>query len=295
MANAELNFQALLEPKLRIVFFESYAEKPPEYVDIYRVKDSKKAKETDQHVAGLSAWEKKDPQGSIKYENINLGDDVEYIHEEYAKGIGIERRLVDDEMYDVINKLPKSLGKGGRVIVETTAAQVLNDAFIVDGYDGVPLFSDAHPLAGFNGGTCDNKITTALSDPGIHEARLLMRRQVDEAGLKIQANPDTIIVPDDLEIKLLTLLQTERLVGTDFNDKSLVYGKYRPVVMSYLDDPNNWFMQDSSLHEMTFFWRIKPEFKGEENFDTMIAKYRGYLRFSCGYSDWRGMVGADVT
>jgi hypothetical protein len=48
---------------------------------------------------------------------------------------------------------------------------------------------------------------------------------------------------------------------------------------------------DPTLNELNFFWRVKPEFKGAENFDNMVAKYRGYLRFSCGYSDWRGWVG----
>lgn len=294
MANASGNFQVLLEPRLRKVFFESYDEKEPEYQDIYHVTDSKKAKETDQHVAGIGEWEVKAPQGAIKYENINLGDEVTYIHEEYAKGIQVERKLADDEMYDVIDKLPKSLGRGGRVIVEKTAAQVLNDSFTVNGYDSVPLFSDSHPLRGNKGGVWDNLITDALSDTGIKNARLMMKRQVDEAGIKIQASGDSIIVPDDLEMTLLTLLQTDKLVGGNNNDKSMVYGKYTPIVLSYLDDPNNWFMRDSSLHEMWFFWRVKPEFAGEENFDTMVAKYRGYLRFSCGYSNWRGLVGANV-
>ena len=30
----------------------------------------------------------------------------------------------------------------------------------------------------------------------------------------------------------------------------------------------------------------------EEDFDTFVAKYRGYMRYSYGFSDWRGMVGS---
>lgn len=294
MANAEQNFQGLLEPKMRKIFFESYTERQEEFSQVFHVADSKKAKETDQHVAGLGEWEIKDSQGPIKYENINPGDQVEYIHEEYAKGISIERKFVDDELYGVIDKLPKSLGRGGRVIVETVSAQVFNDAFTVNGYDGVSLFSDAHPLRGNKGGTVDNRMTTALSDAGIKEMHLMMKRQVDEAGIKIQAHLDTIIVPDDMEMQLLVLLGTDKIVGSNNNDKSVIAGKYKPVVLSYLTDPNNWFGLDTSLHDLQFFWRVKPEFAGEENFDTMVAKYRGYLRFSVGYSNWRGTVGSIV-
>jgi hypothetical protein len=34
------------------------------------------------------------------------------------------------------------------------------------------------------------------------------------------------------------------------------------------------------------------EFKNMEDFDTMQAKYRAYMRFSVGYSDYRGLVGS---
>ena len=54
----------------------------------------------------------------------------------------------------------------------------------------------------------------------------------------------------------------------------------------------SWFVQDGSRHELNFFWRVKPEFKNEEDFDTFVAKYRGYMRYSYGFSDWRGMVGS---
>jgi hypothetical protein len=53
-----------------------------------------------------------------------------------------------------------------------------------------------------------------------------------------------------------------------------------------------WFLQDGARHELNFFWRVKPEFKNEEDFDTFVAKYRGYMRYSFGFSDWRGMVGS---
>ena len=45
-------------------------------------------------------------------------------------------------------------------------------------------------------------------------------------------------------------------------------------------------------NELNFFWRVKPEFKNEEDFDTFVSKYRGYMRYSLGFSDWRGMVGS---
>ena len=52
---------------------------------------------------------------------------------------------------------------------------------------------------------------------------------------------------------------------------------------------------DSTRHELNFFWRVRPEFKQAEDFDTLVAKYRGYMRYSYGYSDYRGIVGSKGT
>ena len=51
-----------------------------------------------------------------------------------------------------------------------------------------------------------------------------------------------------------------------------------------------WFVMDGGRHELNFFWRIKPEFKWDEDFDTFVAKYRGYMRYSFGYSDWKVLL-----
>ena len=64
--------------------------------------------------------------------------------------------------------------------------------------------------------------------------------------------------------------------------------------MDYLNDDNMWFLIDKDVCELTFFWRKRLEFKSENDFDTLEAKYRGYMRYSCGYSNWRGIIGVRV-
>jgi len=290
MAVSSSNFGVLLEPGLRKVFYESYTELPEQFPQVFKVMTSKKAKETDQHVAGLGEWEEKESMGSISYEAINLGDDVVYTHTEYAKGCQVERKLVDDEMYSVIKKLPKSLGKGGRVKVEKNAADVLNNGFTNTGYDGVALFSDSHPLRGNSGGTCDNLASGALNEVNLQAALLLARRQVDDAGLKIQCMPKKLIIPADLEFKATVLLQSSNQVDSANNNINSVKGKLRMVIMDYLTSATAWFLQDDSFDNLIFWHRIRPEFNRETNFDTHIQKYSGYMRSSQGYSSWRGLV-----
>jgi hypothetical protein len=40
-------------------------------------------------------------------------------------------------------------------------------------------------------------------------------------------------------------------------------------------------------------WREKLSFKNETDFDTDVAKYKGRMRFSYGWSDHRGIIGSD--
>ena len=47
---------------------------------------------------------------------------------------------------------------------------------------------------------------------------------------------------------------------------------------------------DSNAHQATFFWRVKPDFQREREFDTFVQKYNGYMRYSYGVSEWRGLI-----
>lgn len=289
--NTSANFQALLEPKFRKIFFDTYEEKPEQFSKVYNVKSSKKAKEYDRHVAGTGLWDEKQPGGTINEEDMALGKEVTYVHTAYAKMIQVEREFADDELYGVVEKLPKTLARGGRATVEQVAASILNNGFTVNGYDGVPLISDSHPL--IKGGTNSNLMTGAVLSAeslalGITQYKSTLKT---EEGLKVQASPDKLVISPDNEFNAAVILQSANKPGSDYNDVNVVKGKLTPVVLDYLTSSTAWFLIDNSLNELNFFWRVKPEFKGAENFDNMVAKYRGYLRFSCGYSDWRGILG----
>jgi hypothetical protein len=108
-----------------------------------------------------------------------------------------------------------------------------------------------------------------------------------------------LIVPPALEDTAIRVTQSDRASGTANNDTNKYLNCYglQIVVMDYLGaaaggSDTQWFLQDGSRHELNFFWRIRPEFKWEEDFDTFVAKYRGYMRYSYGVSDWRGLIGA---
>ena len=306
----EVRFGKLLEPGLRKIFFESYTEIPEQYPMIYNMNTSSKAKETDWGMGAFGDWTvRADQFDTVDYKTLSPGLERTYVHSAFTQGFMITKEMADDEQYKQMNKMAKAMGRSGRAKVEKDAITVLTKGFatLLDGttantggeiYDGVFLFSAAHPLLD-SAELGDNLVSGALTDANLKVAIQKMRATVDEAGNLIQAKADKLIVPPALEDTARRILHSTQLSGGDLNDTNEFLKGYgiKIVVMDYLGATSGgsdtcWFLQDSSLNELNFFWRTKPEFKWTEDFDTFVAKYRGYMRYSFGVSDWRGNVGS---
>lgn len=290
------NFGKLLEPGLRKIFFETYQEKPEQYSKYTNVLSSKKAIETDARMGGFSMWNTKATLDATEYEDLTKMDTVQYKHVTFSKGFQVEKELVDDEQYGQIQKASKALARAARATIETKAADLLNTAATTStsNWNGEALVSSSHALLG--GGTTTNAIgDLALTEANLEIAMKLAREQVDERGLKIQMMPDVLIVPGALEFTAEKIARSAQLPGTNNNDINPMKGRFQVVVLDYLTDVNNWYLLDSSMNPLNFFWREKLNFKSDNDFDTDVAKYKGRMRFSYGWTDFRGLLGAIVT
>lgn len=302
------NFGKLLEPGLRKIFFETYDEIPEQYSRIYNVMDSNKAVEHDWGMGAFGDWTVRASQfDEVAYKTLSPGLERTYIHEAFTQGFMVTREMYDDDQYRQIEKMPKAMARSGRAKVEKDAMLPLLRGFLetVPGtadypiYDGKTLFNAAHPLLDKAGGTCSNLATGALADLTLKAALKIMKETTDEAGNLIQMKATKLIVPPALEDTAIRLLKSTQIAGGELNDTNKFLNSYgiEVVVMDYLSaaaggSDTHWFLQDGSRHELNFFWRVKPEFKWEEDFDTFVSKYRGYMRYSMGVSDWRGIVGS---
>ena len=297
------NFGKLLYPGLRKIFFETYDEIPEQFPRIFHVETSNSATETDHGMGAFGDWtERTDELSPVAYAKIQDGGEVTYKHKAFTKGFMISRELNDDEKYGQMKKMAKALARAGRAKVEKDAITVLTKGFKSDegafkGRDGKELFHDQHTLVD-SSKTCSNLMTGPLNETNLKKAIQMMASQLDEAGNLIQMKATKLIVPPALEDTALRLLHSSQLPGTELNDTNeYLKNRLQVVVMDYLGataggSDTAWFLQDGTRHELNFFWRVKPEFKNEEDFDTFVAKYRGYMRYSYGFSDWRGMVGS---
>lgn len=300
--DTETNFGKLLEPGLRKIFFETYDELPEQFSKIYNVGKSTKAREHDWGIGAFSDWEKRASQlDTVAYDTLSPGLDRTYVHDAFTKGFMVTREMYDDEQYRQLEKLPKAMARAGRAKVEKDAMTPLLNGFKTANpiYDGKPLFANDHPLLDHATIVGKNLLTGPLNDVNLKASLQKVRETVDEAGGLIQMKATRLIIPPALEDTAIRLLGSDRTIGGNLNDtnKFLKASGLEIVVLDYLGaaaggSDTHWFLQDASRHELNFFWRIKPEFKWEESFDDFVQKYRGYMRYSYGVSDWRGLYGS---
>lgn len=287
----------LLTPGLRSVFYDQYEQIAPQYDKVFKADTMNKATETDLGMGAFQTWvERVNDTDNVTYQKIGQGLERIYTPSEFASGFAIGKRLYEDELYGIINKMPSDLAEAGRTKVETDAATVLNSAFATKTiYDSQFLIDTDHPYEGGLAGTQSNLITGALSDTTLKAAITRMRGIKDNGGKLVVFRPDTLIVPPSLEWLAMELTKSAQKVGTADNDINTLAGRLKVFVYDYLTDSDAWFVTDSRKVGLKFYWRIKPEFGKSTDSDNFVAKYNGRMRYAYGVSDWRGIVGSPGT
>jgi len=220
---------------------DEYALPEGQVDSLFGIEKSNKATEYDLGIGGLGDLE--EFTGTIPYGDFRQQYRTSYTHREWVKGIKIERKLVDDDLYSIINKRPAQLAMIAKRSREKHGATVFNNAFntsVFTGGDTYALCADAHTYEGTST-TIDNKGTTALSQTAVEATRLLMRQFTDETDNLVVSRGDTLLVPPALEETAKIIVGTQKDVGSAQNDINVSYNSYKIIVWDYLSDSNNWF------------------------------------------------------
>lgn len=294
-------FGDILEPGFRKIFNDRYSEIPQQFEKLFKTNTSSKYNEKDSAVSGFGKLQVTGENDPITYEDPVQGYDTTYTHLKYTKGFKISEELYEDDLYNIMNKKPGALGRAARRTNEYYAAQIFNNGFSAapTGGDGKRLFSTLHPRAD-GGGNLSNASSAGLvlNEENLNTGLLAVDNQVDDKGEKIMAEAKVLLVPRALNKTAHEIVKSEKRSETGDNDMNY-YSQMGLKVMSwhYLDDSSTtaWYLIDTELHELNWFWRVKPQFKQDNTFDTGAALYKTRERFSRGWSDWRGVWGSNGT
>ena len=284
----------LLWPGLNEIWGE-YKDWPVECKMLFDTQSSSKAYEEDQLMSGLGLAPAKAEGASVTYDTLSQGITSRYTHVAYALGFVLTREALADNQYKgKALKAMKMLARSFRQTKETVAANVYNRAH-TSGYtfgDGAILCATTHPTLA---GNQSNRLTTAadLSESSLEDLVTLIGQAVDERGLKVSIAPKSLHVPVQLRFEAVRILKSMGQYDTANNATNALRaeGMFRDGanVHHYFDDADAFFVRTDADQGMVHFEREAPEFAQDNDFDTSNLKYKGYERYSCGNTDFRGV------
>src|SRR5581483_3243292 len=143
--NSRAQFQRLLFPGIKSVIMNSFNEKMQQFSKVGKVGTSSKAFEEDFTASGVGLFVQT-PEGlPASSDQFTPGLSIRYTVNDFKLRIGFSEQAIRDMLVNLASDRAKDLGFSARQTVEVLFADIWNNGFTVNGYDGVPLFSAAHP------------------------------------------------------------------------------------------------------------------------------------------------------
>lgn len=297
MAHVAENWPDLLEPTFREIVgteFYAFTKTKSNLPALFNMSTSDRYYEQFSSAGALGDWD--EFTGTVPYDDSAQGYNTHIYFTEYAKGIKVERKLADDDLYNIMNSRPEELGRSAARTREKHGAQIFNEAFTSEDStkgDGAELCASDHTNAG-DGTTQSNEGTTALSATAVEATRRLMTAFRGDRNEIISVNPDMLLVPINLEEAAYEIINSKGKVDQTTNNVNFHQGKYKLLVWpNFMTDSNNWFMIDSELMKRYLRWfdRIPLEFMQDKDSDTLLAKYIGYMRYGRYWTNWLWIYG----
>lgn len=289
------NYEYLLDTRLKKVYEKTWKEIPSRLSLLFNTRTSDKAIEYDYEMGDIGLPTTFD--GQIDYQELYGQYRTTYEHEEIVTGIRIQRKLVDDDQYDVIDKSPQLLSRSMKLKRETDGSSIFSNAFSASytGGDGKELCNSVHPNK--TGSTQQrNTQTYELTLAYLKTVRLAMQKFTTDKGNKVGIIADTLLIPVDLSDQAMEITKSDLVPYEISNTVNVNRGRYKIIDWIQLSDANNWFMIDSSQMKMYLIWynRIRTEFNRDEDSDTYVRKFSTYMRYSNGFSNWNWCYGLNV-
>jgi hypothetical protein len=295
------NHPKALWPGIHAFWGQVYNEHPEEYPDLYDVTDSDQAYEEDVEITGFGLAPVKAEGAPISYDSEIQGPVQRYTHIAYALGYKVTYEELRDNKYEVVStRRAQANAFSIRQTTENVAAAPYNDAFT----GAIFTFATGQPLVSVNqvqatGGTFSNQLFPGapLSETALEDACIQIMGFTTDRGLNINLMPQSLHIARQQWFNANRILKSVLQNDTGNNAVNvlkLVNAFPKGIKMNhYFQNANSWFIRTNCLNGMQFFWRDRPMFDQDNDFDTKNAKAATYMRFSVGGTDPRCILGAN--
>ena len=291
----------LLWPGIHAIWGQIYNEHAKEYGDLYNELDSDKAYEQDVEVTGFGLAPVKAQGAPTQYDSEIQGIVTTYTHVAYSLGYIVTYEELRDNLYEEVSmRRSKANAFSINQTIENVAAFLYNNAFSTTYYttaDNAALVSTSHVNA--TGGTYSNALSPAadLSEAALEDLTIQIMGTQNDRGLLINIMPESLHIPRQEYYNANRILKSvlqSNTANNNINVLKAVNAFPKGIKLNhYFTAPHAWFIRTNCPNGMQMFWRDRPMFDQDNDFDTKNAKAATYMRFSVGASDPRGIFGSN--
>lgn len=265
--------------------------------------NSKQVKVDD--LSGLGTWDETNEAAEGDTEDPVQGYPKTYTHLKYTKTMQASFEAVDDDEYALLKKVSvaKNMGRGARDRVERQTSAVLYDGFSTAGPDSQYLYDTDHPKNSEETGTTyDNLLSGAFSHDTLEDTETQITNNLFTMdGIPLPPTKDIVLYhPPALRGPVARVLRERagERPGTTMRDINRFVGKgttykYKPVEWIYLSSKlggsdTAWYLLFKEFEYFKLIWRMRPHYASWVDEGKDLYNFKGRMRLSTGYDNWRG-------
>lgn len=315
MAMLRNDFTRLLTNRATEIFWENYKEVAPVWRNFFSEVNIETPYVEKQSMLGMGDLVEKPENTAFAYDTPSMGWPILGSVRSYGKAVAFSAELYSDTQFmglftDLVAQISQNyprtrdrfyaqfFNKGaleaGDRVFDATVPGVKTDATGGFIYDGKPLFADAdngHPALMNQGQTYANYAALELTQENLEAVykKMTIDNAYDEQGNKIILRPDTLVVPQELELKAIGILNAEYTAtsaGVASTIRNPMYRRFQLVVWPHLTDADGWFLIQRG-------YGFKALLRQDPIIDVWVdnetKQYRGsvFCRFGGYVDNWR--------
>lgn len=273
-----------------------------QFTEVFNMMTSDSAFEEDLTAAGVRLFVKTPESTEVSEDEFKPGYSIRYDHLDYALRMGFSHQFMRDGKYNIWGDRSRDMGFSARQTKEILVADVFNNGFSTNGYDGVPLFSASHPLirGGGSSGQVQSNVLTNVSTLSVISYRAMLtlfRKQFDETGVRrIALEPSVLVVGPDYEFDALEIVKSAGRPDTANRADNVSRQRTSVKVWDYLTNSHFWFMGVAKgQHKLKVYDRESFHVTEFEDEKARMNWIMAAFSFSFGYSYYLGWMGTNPT
>jgi hypothetical protein len=296
-----------IEPGVKTHFGLSYKKRKAVFSQIAFVDNIDEGIFDAQQWGGPNVLSRKVENAPIILGRIRAGWQKRFAAVTYTGGLQFSRESIEDAVargqLREIRSASAAMGRATALTPDYLFAKFLDDGHTASETvigDRLPLFSLVHTTP--HGTTFQNTLTTPapLGAEGVETMKILCGGMIGDDGLKAPLMLKKLVVPNELDPLAWKVVNTERAMGSNDNDKSYVEHMGLTVVVDhFLTNTTRWFgVTDVTTEEergLFWYWRVEPEFERDNisMLQSMLMLARFRTIFGC--IDARGIISSNAT